>query len=309
MSRLGIALALSVAVGLVATATPAHAAFPGTNGRIAFGSDRFGGTHNIFTMNTDGTEVRQLTFLTVDQGAALRGSWSPDGSKLVFEERDGVRQIYAMNANGSNQHLLFSDPAFMDFDPSFSPDGSKVIFARCRPDFEACAIYTVKSDGHGLTAITHFDVKHNVLDFRPKFSANGRTIAFNSFNRSGVTAAVYLMDPHGSNVRRVTPTSLEALDPGWSPDGAEIAVDSNCCNPQISAIWKVHPDGSSLEQLTSPAPEHDFFPSFSPAGDRIAFERDSADFSTFNILTMNADGVGVTTIQADAFEPSWGPAG
>jgi Tol biopolymer transport system component len=300
-----VALAAGVMAG------PIQATAPGTNGRIAFGSDRFGDTHNIFTMNPDGSDVRQLTFLSADQGAALEGAWSPDGSKLVFEQRnaDGsVRQIYTINADGSNQHLLFSELSFRDFGPSFSPDGSRVIFARCRPDFEACAIYAVKADGHGLTAISHFDVKHNVLDGRPKFSPDGSTIAFRSFNRGGVTAAVYLMDPHGSNVRRVTPASLEALEPDWSPDGAEIAVDSNCCNPQISAIWKVHPDGSGLQQLTYPTPEHDFWPSFSPAGDRIAFERDSADFSTDSVVTMNADGTDMTTVQTDAFEPSWGPA-
>jgi Tol biopolymer transport system component len=48
---------------------------------------------------------------------------------------------------------------------------------------------------------------------------------------------------------------------------------------------------------------------FSPDGDKIVFEFDSADFSISSIQTMNADGSGVTTIQVDGFEPSWGPAG
>src|SRR6266498_1086885 len=86
--RLGMLLAFALTMGLVAVATPAQATFPGTNGRIAFGSDRFGGgDHNIFSMNPDGSDVQQLTFLTADQGAALRQAWSPDGSKLVFERR------------------------------------------------------------------------------------------------------------------------------------------------------------------------------------------------------------------------------
>jgi hypothetical protein len=60
----------------------------GTNGRVAFGSDRYGGTFNIFTMNPDGSGVRQLTFLHANQGAALDQTWSPDGSRLVFEKRN-----------------------------------------------------------------------------------------------------------------------------------------------------------------------------------------------------------------------------
>jgi Tol biopolymer transport system component len=310
MRRLRIVLALSVTIGLVAVATPAQATFPGTNGRIAFGSDRYRGTHNIFTMNRDGTDVQQLTFLTAKQGAVLRESWSPDGSELVFERRDAAgtfRHIYVMNADGSNLHQLFAESAsYFDFDPTFSPDGGRVIFSRCRTDFEACAIYTVKVNGHGLTAITHFDVKHNVVDGRPEYSPDGTTIAFDSFNRGGVQAAVYLMNPHGTGVRRITPTGLEALEPDWSPDGTEIAVSSNCCIPH-SAIWTVHLDGSGLKQLTFPAAE-DFTPEFAPEGDGIVFERDSADFSTSSILTMNPDGSDVTTIQTDAFIPSWGPA-
>src|SRR5437870_13763759 len=88
MRRLGIVIAVGLIVGTGAMATPASASFPGTDGRIGFGSDRYGHTHNIFTMNPDGSDVRQLTFLTSDQGAALNENWSPDGTQLVFEQRN-----------------------------------------------------------------------------------------------------------------------------------------------------------------------------------------------------------------------------
>ena len=112
MRQRRIALAVTLTLCLAAAATPASAAYPGTNGRIAFASDRFGGTHNIFTMNPDGSDVRQLTFLSVDEGAALTASWSPDGAKLVFERRPAdfsFADIYVMNADGSNQHALTND--------------------------------------------------------------------------------------------------------------------------------------------------------------------------------------------------------
>jgi Tol biopolymer transport system component len=312
MRRRRIALAVSLALCLAAAATPASATYPGTDGRIAFGSDGFGDTYNIFTMNPDGSDVRQLTFLTVDEGAALYASWSPDGTKLVFERRDSApfsfRDIYVMNADGSNQHALTNDPGFRDFKPRFSPDGGRVIFSRCRSDFEACAIYSVKATGSGLTAITHLDVRHNVFDGDPEYSPDGKTIAFDSNNRDGIQAAVYLMDAHGANVRRVTPTALEAYLPDWSPDGSEILMLAPCCTPEHTAVWKIHPDGSSLQQLTFPGSDYYNWAGFSPGGDKIAFELDSADFSTFSIATMNADGSGVSTIQVNGFGPSWGPA-
>jgi TolB protein len=302
-------LACAMAIGLLLGAAPAQAAFPGSDGRIAFDSDRSGGDHNIFTMNPDGSDVRQLTFYTPESGAALRQSSSADGTRLVYEHRDSAdREIYVINADGSNNHLLFADPDYRDFDPSFSPDGRTVIFSRCRADFEACAIYSVKSDGKGLTAITHLDVRNNVFDQQPKFSPDGRTIAFDSANRGGVQSAIYLMSAHGTGVRRVTPTALEAFDPDWSPDGRWLAFDTNCCVPVSPAIWKIHPDGSGLVQLTDQGDSLDFTPRFSPQGDRIVFERANGDFSVDEVWVMNPDGSDAHAIQSDAFVPSWAAA-
>jgi Tol biopolymer transport system component len=300
--------ALSVSALLFLGATPATATFPGPDGRIAFG---YANSPNIFTMNPDGSDVRQLTFLSSDQRFAVRQSWSPDGTKLAFEERDGAptfNEIYVMNADGSDQHLLFSDPSYFDFAPNYSPDGGRIVFDRCRKDFEACAIYSVKTDGNGLTAITHLDVRRNVMDVDPEYSPDGNTIAFTSFNRGGVQAAIYLMGPRGTNVRELSPASLQAQESDWSPDGSRVVFGTHCCTPEHSAIWSIGSDGTGLQQLTVPGDDLDFTPEYAPAGDKIVFERDSADFSTSSILTMNPDGSGLTTIQTDASLPAWGPA-
>jgi Tol biopolymer transport system component len=313
MSKFGPLPAL-VAAGLIATlaadARPAHATFPGPTGRIAFDSARSAGTGNIFTMKPDGSDVRQLTFLTA--GAAVVPAWSPDGRSIAFEEYTAdfsSAQIILMNADGSNQRVLFSDPGYQDILASFSPDGSRVVFSRCSGPREACAIYAIKTDGHGLNALTHFNQTVNDFDLNPKYAPDGRTVAFGSFNRGGVQVGVYLMDAHGAGIRQLTPSALEAWQPDWSPDGAALAVVSNCCIPQSSAIWRVRPDGSGLQQLTFPGDEHDRMPSYSPQGDQIAFERDTADSSSATIMTMGADGSAPTPIQPDASDPSWGSAG
>ena len=53
---------------------------------------------------------------------------SPDGQKIVFtSDRDGPRNIYIMNSDGSNQQKLTDNP-FNDYEPIFSPDGLSIIF-------------------------------------------------------------------------------------------------------------------------------------------------------------------------------------
>jgi TolB protein len=311
ISKLRNLLALVTAALLVAIvgASAAYATFPGINGRIAFDSFRTG-TENIFSMQSNGSDVKQLTLLA--SGEASVPAWSPDGKSIAFMEgaADGsTSQIMLMNADGTNQRAVFSDPSFQDILPSFSPDGTRLVFSRCSRPREACAIYSIKTDGHGLTAITHFNQSVNDFDLGPKYAPNGTTIAFTSINRGGVQGAVYLMSSHGANIHQVTPSGLEAAQEDWSPDGATLALSSNCCNSLNAAIWTVRPDGSGLQQLTFPGTQHDLLPSYSPQGDQIAFERDSADFSTRTVMTMPAGGGTTTLIQSDAGDPVWGPAG
>jgi hypothetical protein len=61
-------LAVALIAALIGGVGTANATFPGNNGRIAFDSFRTG-TQNIFSMQRDGSDVKQLTFLT--SGEAL----------------------------------------------------------------------------------------------------------------------------------------------------------------------------------------------------------------------------------------------
>src|SRR5215471_2534071 len=139
----------------LACTLPAHATFPGKNGSIAFvvGPD-------IYTMNPNGTDVKQLTNLGPD-GSAFWESWSPDGRQIVFNEYrppDFLGQLWLMNADGSNQRLLLADTDFDDERPSFTPDGRSVIFSRCRLDIEACALFQIEVTDGSIRDITNFDL-------------------------------------------------------------------------------------------------------------------------------------------------------
>src|SRR5690349_16537471 len=100
--------AISV-LALMAAALPAHAAFPGANGKIAFDANG-----DIFTMDPDGTSVTQLTTGSTGRGA----SFSNTGGQIAFfSSRDGGDEIYVMNADGSAQTRL-TNSAAQDEDPA-----------------------------------------------------------------------------------------------------------------------------------------------------------------------------------------------
>jgi Tol biopolymer transport system component len=305
-----VTLFVTAATSLLTLGAPAQATFPGHNGRIAFVTAR-GGCCNISTMDPHGSDVLQLT--NVASGtAAFDPFWSPDGRRIVFDiqrfSSTFQSQIWVMNADGSDQRRLLPDPFFVDYFPSYSPDGTQIVFNRCRPDFSACAIYRMNANGSGLTAITPFEV--SVLDIAPVYSPDGSTIAFNGNGRGGVRLAVYLMNSDGSNVRRLTPPSFGGQAPDWSPDGSRIVFSAHCCGlRQPAAIWVINTDKTGLQQLTYPGRRHDFSPSFAPAGNKIAFERDSSDFSRFAVWIMNPNGTGATKVRGkEDGEPRWGTA-
>jgi Tol biopolymer transport system component len=246
--------------------------------RLAFVSNREGFRFQIYTMNSDGTNVKKLSDNTIDDGDP---AWSPDGSKIAFTRGGGC--IIVLNHRGGAVADQNEDP--------------------CKP-----FVYSMNVDGSNRVNLSQ------ISGFRPIWSPDGSKIAFSSYDLN-FNIDIFIMNADGSNRIQLTNTPAAEYVSSWSPDGTRLAFASNRdapVGPFFNEIYTMKIDGSDIVRLTNNQIE-EYGPVFSPDGTKIAFQRGQAFGENQNaeIWVMNADGSNQTNITNSSSEdfgpPAWQP--
>ena len=200
-------------------------------------------------------------------------------AQIAFSSnRDGNWEIYVMDVDGGNPQNL-SNNRSDDRDPSWSPDGKRIVFFSNRDGHAidgrpTSEIYVMDADGSNPQNLTNDP--HD--DRYPSWSPDGKRIAFASsrvaFNgKIPQSLEIYVMDADGGNEHRLTENRVHDTFPSWSPDGERIAFYSN-----RDGNWEIYvmdTDGGNQQNLTN-HPEADEDPawfnspfSVSPAGKKF----------------------------------------
>lgn len=191
----------------------------------------------LFIAKADGSGERPLLPKSL---LDYNASFSPDGKWIVFtSEREGSADIYRVHIDGSGLERLTDDPAYDD-QGALSPDGSQLAFVSSRGS--GSADIWVLDLGTGKAR----NLSNAPCSFRPSWSPDGRWIAFSSDRNTPIRpaagrweqlqdASLYVIQPDGKGLRRLTATGKFAGSPKWSPDGTRVVFYEMDVNDTFSA--------------------------------------------------------------------------
>jgi TolB protein len=183
-------------------------------------------------------------------------NWSPGGGRIAFnrtfhsQARPWEVDLFIMRADGTHRRQVTAGgPGFEDYDPEWSPDGTRLVFYRSDPNRRLDALYTVNSDGSDLRRLTRW---HLNVGYGVDWSPDGRWILF-SAGPEGQRYNLRMIHPNGTGLHTITrATNADWLGSCFSPDGTRIVAGRTSGRGAAgnADVYVLHLDGSNKWNIT-----------------------------------------------------------
>ena len=269
-----------------------------------------------------------------------RLSWSPDGRTVAFsgivgfqkgDDHEPLRRLFTVNADGSRLRPIRGTNGANG--PVFSPDGRTVAFTRSierlqpttvggkrrNEGFHGASIWTIDLPTGAQRQLTPW--REGLKYIASSFSPDGTTLlATHEDERLLDEAEPVALELDGGRSRRLLD---DGSSPVYSPDGSEIAlirrrVEYGDDSRENNDLYVIGADGTGARRITRTPRHHEFFPSWDPSGERLAYIRFSAartEAAGFGLgdalMQINADGSCQTKVISGRhtafYVPTWQP--
>jgi TolB protein len=264
--------------------------------KIAMNCDMTG-KKEIYIMNFDGTDVKQVTR---HRSLSFAPAWHPNGTKIAYSlftrHSNNIKNIdlYEFDLTTNTVRLL-SNRKGINSGAAYSPDGKKIaVTLSFQGNPEIFSLDPVTRAVNRMTKSFGFDVD-------PAWSPDGKSIAFVS-SRTGMPM-VFTMKADGSQIQRLTYAGKYNATPTWSPQNNKIAF-AGWIDKSFD-IFIMNPDGTNIERLTKDQGSNED-PFFSPDGNFIVFSSNRTGQK--NVYVMNVDGTFVKRLTyglGSCVAPKW----
>lgn len=268
--------------------------------KIYFVSSRTG-SKEIWEMDYDGENQHPVTHLG---SISMAPRISPDNSRIAFEtlgHNGWSVRMYSVDL-GRMVSFAAGTGGALNQNPAWSSDGNQVAFSSTRSG--EAQIYVASPDGGNVHRVTSLPGPNIQPCWNPKTNAQ---IAFVS-GRTG-EPQIYIMNSDGSLPQRMTDGGY-AVSPSWSPNGQLLTFSWNRKYgpgaPGGQDIYVFEIATMRWVQVTHGEGNNDY-PTWSPDGRHIVYQRQNTATHRTDIWTMLADGTHQEqlTHTGNNFEPDW----
>ncbi len=257
-------------------------------------------TWQLWRVNPDGRELRQLTFTSEDKYFPVA---SPDRNEIAYT--DTRRNLRIIKADGASEEKI-PLPAGIYAQPAWSPTGNEIAYVKYKvipsDQGEIWLIRRQNSEWGEPQRIT----ASPPMRLYPSFSPDGSKLAFAEFRRDrvlGVTEEICLINLSDRRIEKLTDDMADNFQPRWSPRGNQIAYTSNKSGNYD--IWLMSVKDRTHRQLTR-HPAYDGDPSWSPNGEEIAFVSTRSGNKEIWVISVIGDRLRqITNIKKTCKDPFW----
>lgn len=250
--------------------------------------------------DADGDTLHHMLALSTDDGA----SWVPlaadvTGSTFTFTATDTmVSDTVRVRVDATDGWRTATDTSNASFAIAKRTTAGRIVYTVDAENGDCGRLMTVRADGSDPQTL------HAGPDCAPRWSPDGTQVAFADARQGG---GIWIIDADGGNLHELTDVLTEPCShytPDWSPDGSQLVYLCLGSSTPADGLKRINADGSGLTNLG----EGNYFPRWSPAGDRIAFPH-ATETNESGVGMVDPDGQNLTVVPLNvtAGGVAWSP--